>query len=224
MKHETITSFKAWRQNLQYTLSLDPNFATYLVDETTWGRKTAASPLRCFTDDDGIGGRTAAQKVTELELMLGQIANYCPITSRNTIVKISTSMNNIWQAIRLHFGFQSTDGHFLDFDNIKLEYGERPGDLFQRLSSFVDDNLLKAGGSITHNGEVLQDDEEITPTVENFTVLTWLRLIYPNLPALVKQKYTPELRSRELASLNRRFHLSLLVCLMKFMLFQRTKF
>ena len=88
-KHETITSFEAWRQNLQYTLTLDPNFAQYLVDGTTWERRTTANPLRGFTnDDEGVhGGRTAAQKVAQLELMLGQIANYCPIISRNTIVK-----------------------------------------------------------------------------------------------------------------------------------------
>lgn len=159
---ESITTFEAWRQNLQYTLSLDPNFATFLVDGTTWGRKTAANPLRGFTDDGGEGGRTAAQKVAQLELMLGQIANYCPIIARNTIVRNSVSINNIWQSIRLHFGFQSTGGHFLDLDQIHLEPNERPEDLYQRLSSFVDDNLLKGGGLITHHGEVPDQDEELT--------------------------------------------------------------
>ena len=198
---ESITTFEAWRQNLQYTLSLDPNFATFLVDGTTWGRKTAANPLRGFTNDGGEGGRTAAQKVAQLELMLGQIANYCPIIARNTIVRNSVSINNIWQSIRLHFGFQSTGGHFLDLDQIHLEPNERPEDLYQRLSSFVDDNLMKGGGLITHHGEVPDQDEELTPTVENMIVLTWLRLIHPNLPALVKQKYATDLRSRTLASL-----------------------
>ena len=31
-KNETITSFEAWRQNIQYTLSLDLNFAFFLVE------------------------------------------------------------------------------------------------------------------------------------------------------------------------------------------------
>jgi hypothetical protein len=35
IKQETITSFEAWRQNLQYTLSLDPNFAGFLIDGLT---------------------------------------------------------------------------------------------------------------------------------------------------------------------------------------------
>jgi hypothetical protein len=39
-KQETIASFEAWRQTLQYTLSLDPNFAGFLIDGFTWQQKT----------------------------------------------------------------------------------------------------------------------------------------------------------------------------------------
>ena len=110
-------------------------------------------------------------------------------------------MNSIWQAIRMHFGFQSTGGHFLDFCNIKLEPEERPEDLFQRLMAFVDDNLLTANSQITHHGEVPIEDEEMSPTLENMIVLTWLRLLHKDLPHLVKQRYGTELRSRTLASI-----------------------
>ena len=95
-KNETITSFEAWRQNLKYTLSLDPNFAIFLVDGTTWTKKVPANPTRGLTDDGeevpAASRRNAAQKVAHLELMLGQIANYCPIISRNVIIKQSTSV------------------------------------------------------------------------------------------------------------------------------------
>ena len=185
-KNETITSFESWRQNLQYTLSLDANFATYLVDGATWLKKTSTNPVRGFTDDgEGVAQqlrRTAAQKVTHLELMLGQIANFCPVISRNTIVKNSTCMNDIWQAIRLHFGFQTSGGHFLDFDGIKLEPEERPEDLYQRLYSFVEDSMLTTTSRISHHDEFPTSDEEMTPTLENMIVLTWLRLVDKNLP------------------------------------------
>ena len=203
-KNETITSFEAWRQNLQYTLSLDVNFASFLGDTVTWLKKSQG-PLRGFTDDGEAiptaRRRTAQQKCTHLELMLGQIANYCPVISRNSIVKNSTSINAIWQMIRMHYGFQSTGAHFIDFNNIKLEHDERPEDLFQRLMSFVEDNLLIANGNITHHGEAITTDEESTPSLENMIVLTWLRLIHPDLPNLVKQRYGTELRSRTLASI-----------------------
>ena len=102
-KDETITSFEARRQNLLYILSMDPNFAHFLLEETTWQRKTSNQPTRGFADDGEdvpqANRRTAAQKVTHLELMLGQIANFCPVVACNTIVKNSTSMQSIWQAI-----------------------------------------------------------------------------------------------------------------------------
>jgi len=135
-----------------------------------------------------------------LELMLGQIANYCPIISRNTIVKNSTCIGDIWQTIRLHFGFQTTGGHFLDLDDIHLNPDERPEDLFQRLMAFVEDSLIKPH-TLSHHGSVLEEEEELSPTLENFVILTWLRLINPALPKLVKQRYGTELRSRTLASL-----------------------
>ncbi|CAC5417171.1 unnamed protein product [Mytilus coruscus] len=133
--------------------------------------------------------------------MLGQIANYCPIISRNTIIKNSTSTNSIWQSIRLHYGFQSTGGHFLGFNSIFLEPNERPKDLFQRLVCFIEDNLLRAGGNINHHGEVPEADEDLSPSLENLIVLTWLRLIHRDLPNLVKQRYGTELRSKTIASL-----------------------
>ena len=66
---------------------------------------------------------------------------------------------------------------------------------------FIDDNLLRANGTIQHHGENVTVDEEITPSLENLIVITWLRLIHPDLPALVKQRYGTELRSKSLASL-----------------------
>ena len=204
-KNETVNSFENWKQNLQYTLALDPNFAPFLKDGFDWEKKTKTSPLRGMTDDGEdvpeAQRHTAHQKCTMLELMLGQIANYCPVISRTTIVKNSTSINSIWQTIRLHFGFQSTGGHFLDFASIHLNPDERPEDLYQRLMAFVEDNLLIQGGGITHHGEAITEDEELSPSLENMIVLTWLKLLHQDLPRLVKQRYGTELRSRTLASI-----------------------
>ena len=121
--------------------------------------------------------------------MLGQIANYCPVISRNTITKYSTSVKGIWQAIRLHYGFQTSGANFLDFNNIKLEVDERSEDLYQRLMSFIEDNLLTERSNILHHGELMDADEEMSPSLENLVILTWLRLINPDLPGLVKLKY-----------------------------------
>ena len=204
-KEESVNSFESWRQNLLYIFSLDHNFARYLADGFTWQRKTAANPNRGLVADVApvpeAQRRTAPQKSVQLDLLLGQIANYCPIISRNTIVKNSTSLPTIWQAIRQHFGFQSTGAHFLDLADIKLQAGEKPQDLYQRLMAFFDDNLLTRTGGITHHGVVPNVDEDMTPTLENTVVVLWLQMIHPGLPLLVKQRYGTELRNQSLASL-----------------------
>ena len=84
-------------------------------------------------------------------------------------------MSTIWQAIRLHFDFQSTGTYFLDFNNITLAPAERPEDLYECLMSFIEDNLLLANGNISHHGEVCCTDKEMSPTLENLVVLTHLR-------------------------------------------------
>ena len=68
-------------------------------------------------------------------------------------------MASIWSAIRLHFGFEATGAHFLDFSEIHLEHGERPEDLYQRLVAFTEDNLLRSN-NIQHHGALLTEDEE----------------------------------------------------------------
>ena len=71
-------------------------------------------------------------------------------------------MGSIWSAIRLHFGFEATGAHFLDFSEIHLVHGGRPEDLYQRLVAFREDNLLRSN-SIQHHGTLLTEDEELTP-------------------------------------------------------------
>ena len=81
-----------------------------------------------------------------------------------------------------------------------LEADERPEDLYQRLIAFVEDSLLRPSG-LRHHGEQMTEEEKLSPTLENPVVLTWLRLIHPSLPKLLKQRYGTELRSRTLASI-----------------------
>ena len=204
---ETLNSFEAWKQNIVYTLSLNPKMAPFLVRGALWHKADDDDPVRGLTDDEG--GATKEQKVTQLELMLGLIANYCPIITRSTIVYNSKSIESVWQSIRLHFGFQTTGGHFLELADITLGVEERPEDLYQRIVAFVEDSLLRKDGSITHHGDVIAKNERVTPTLENFVVLHWLKLVHKDLPRLVRQRYATELRSRTLSSIKPEISLAL---------------
>ena len=106
---ETINSFKTWKEiviscilpetalqlrsikdNLCYTLSLDPAFKPFLKDDVTWKKSTDPAPSRGFTDTaatDTTPIITKESKCATLNLMLGQIANYCTIISLNQIIK-----------------------------------------------------------------------------------------------------------------------------------------
>ncbi|KAJ8019190.1 hypothetical protein HOLleu_42388 [Holothuria leucospilota] len=48
-RSETVTSFEAWKNNLTYTLSLDPSFSPFI--EATWEKKAKSNPYRGFKDD-----------------------------------------------------------------------------------------------------------------------------------------------------------------------------
>lgn len=50
-------------------------------------------------------------------------------------------------------------------------------------------------------GALPEEDEKLSPSLENLITLTGLRLLNKDLAALVKQRYGPELRSKTLASL-----------------------
>lgn len=95
---------------------------------------------------------------------------------------------------------QLTRSRLLDLANISLKPEQHPEDLCQSLVAFIEDNQLTTSSGITHHGEIPDADEELSPSLENFVVLTWLRLLHPSLPRLVKQHYGTELRSRTLAS------------------------
>ena len=100
MKHETATSFHYWCQNFQYTLTTDDRFTQFLVADHSWRRRSAADPNCGYANIEN--GLTGVEQAINLDLMLGQIANFCPVISRNTIVKNCKTLNKIWDKIRLN--------------------------------------------------------------------------------------------------------------------------
>lgn len=84
-----------------------------------------------------------------------------------------------------------TGGHFLDFNNIYLEAKEKP-DLYQRLTSFIEDNLMRPELPISHHDKFPDIEEELSPTLE-YLIVFWLQLIHRDFPSLVKQWYETDL-------------------------------
>ena len=218
---ESLSSFESWRSNLIYRLNLEARFSIFLLDGVEWNKKSRIQGDTRGLQPDLLAadahnhrapnpdGYTAAQKVQNLELMLQQVANFCPIISRRTIINESASMASVWQAIKLHFGFQTTGANFIDFIEIKFTPPERPETLYQRLLTFIENNLLTPELEMTYKGEDIEEIEDMSPTLENLVVLLWLQQIHHNLPNIVKQKYGADLRSQTLASLKPEISLAL---------------
>ena len=61
---------------------------------------------------------------------------------------------------------------------------QRPENLFQSLMAFIEDNLLTTSSGITHHGEIPVTDEELSPSLENFIVLTWFNMVTPSQPSV----------------------------------------
>ena len=197
---ETITNFEHWKANMLLCLRQDSDFAPFIKQASTlvWKKKKNDPNKRGLSDTET---KKAEERADDLEQMLSTIAIFSPWVKRSTIVNDCKCLNDVWQSIRLHYGFNTSGANFLDFSKIKLEPGEGNEDLYQRMASFIDDNLLKAGGALTHDGETIDDDELVSPTLENLIVLLWLEKLHPRLPALVKQKYATDLRTKTLFSL-----------------------
>ena len=147
---ETLTSFENWKSNIIYNLRQDKDFSPFIRNSVTWTKKKT-DPLR-----RGLGDteeKKAEDRAEDLEQMLGCIANWSQWVRRKTIVENSKCLEDVWQAIRLHYGFNTSGANFLDFADIKLEPDERGEDLYQRMAAFIDDNLLKRNSTLTHDGE-----------------------------------------------------------------------
>jgi hypothetical protein len=69
------------------------------------------------------------------------------------------------------------------------------------MSAFIEDNLLRKAGGIKYLGVKIENDELLTHTLSNVLVVLWLKTINPNLPMMIKQRFTTQLRTRTLFSI-----------------------
>jgi hypothetical protein len=96
---ESVESLRSWRDHLLIILAHEECFAPFLTTDATWSRKSRNNTFRGFTGPD------AANLAARLELMLGLIATAAPVLSRHTIIKTSTSLASIWEALWRYYGF-----------------------------------------------------------------------------------------------------------------------
>lgn len=204
---ETQTSFEGWRETMIFHISLSDKSARFLSSGDLKMWTTAEG--RGFTDDGevGTGDVTEENKMNKvakaalLNIVLGSIATYCPVISAKFIKKQSTSLDCIWSRLRSYYGFRRAGSRILELTELKPDHNESRESLWERLYSFIEDQLLTSDGAVLHEGIKRENDEEFTPTLLNVLVTIWLQAINPSLPALVKQRFATQLRSCTVYSL-----------------------
>ena len=208
---ETITSYANWHTNILYHLSLCNDFAPYL--ETEWSKQQVAN--RGFVDDTEAvqpveaNRKTAVQKKIVLNRILGIVAQFAPPLLRNEVIKCSTSLSWIWARIRRHYNFSQSEVNLLGLSSIQRKEDERYETLYQRIIAHLEDNLLTVASGLLHDGEVIAEDEVMSPTIERLAVLHWLSLIDKRLPTYVARVFAHDLQSKTLKEIQPQLALSM---------------
>ena len=83
---ETQSSLDVCHETLIFHLTLDGSFEEFLEDDFSWGSTKVANRGLTADKNDDPNPKTAKQKASILKLMLGTIASYAPIISREYIV------------------------------------------------------------------------------------------------------------------------------------------
>ena len=199
-ENETITSFANWQSNIIYHLSLNNEFATFIEPTAAWQKQSVlnrglANNPSTVTENER---KTATQKNIILERMLGLISQFAPSLLRSDIIKRSTSLQWIWKRIRKHYSFCQSEANFLKLSTIKRQESERYETLFQRIIAHLEDNLLTTESGLTHDGTLVTENEEISPTTERLAVYLWLNLIDERLPSYISRVFAHDLQSKSL--------------------------
>ena len=197
---ETFSSFSTWKNIMIYNLKKEDDYKNFLSEENppTWEILTSTNPNRGFTGDG------AQAKADNLNSMLRYIASYSPSFLATDIEKNCINLEKVWKSIREYYRFERSEIQFMNLLDITREENERPQRLYQRIVSHLQDNLLTKESNMRHKGKRFDKNEDMSPTVERFAVLYWMKLIHPKIPGLVKRTFATELQRNTLKELQPR--------------------
>ena len=179
-EHESQTSFEGWVDAMCFHISLDDKSARFLPsgDLKTW---TVAED-RGFVDDgpDYEVQETKMNRVAKaalLKIILGSVASYSPVISPKFVKSQATSLDAVFNRLRSYYGFRKSGTRILELMEFSQQDGESREALWERLYTYMEDNLITKNGGIKHEGVKVETDETFTPTLLNVLV-TYTGYIY----------------------------------------------
>ena len=144
------------------------------------------------TDEDttnGLNGDNAAGTTklrNDFKNFLTCIATHCPTGFMDTVMRESTSFQEIVQQIKTTYGLDSKGEKFLSCIDIKLEFS--PTFTYEQgymtVKDFFMSSLMPQGKKFKN--KVLAQAETLSPLAENFIMKEFLQKVNPKLPEHIK--------------------------------------
>ena len=197
-KEESEIDFEIWRESIIFHICLDTKSARFTAsgDLKTWNN----TENRGFANDEESVAEdkrmNAAAKASLLNIVLSSIAYNAPVISWNFVTQEATSLEDIWNRLRQRYGIKRSGTRITELVDITKDPGESVEALWEKVYSFFQENLLRIGGSVKHQGADNTANEQFSPTLLNTMVVIWLSKIHSSLPAAVRYKFSTQLRSQ----------------------------
>ena len=186
----SISEFEHWKHSVLYHLRQEGEYKRYLTPGFVFGVKSKTKRFRSLVDDatEARNAKSKEVQCDEVDFMLETIAQYCPKIPHNDIVNDCGSLDDVWQVIRLHSNIETSGALLNDVWNITRLPDETPQALYSRIKQAYDDNLIRSNTIYYKNG-VLDEDEEMSPTLHCTIILHWLQILHPKLRDHVTQLF-----------------------------------
>ena len=168
--------------------------------------ETEKTENRGFRDDIlGDNKLSAEEKSDILDSILLKIGTYGPKSLFIDITKRSTSYKYIWNAVHKVAGFPVPGAKLLQYMTLKNSFDPDKtsfNDHYWAMRDLKISSLMTRDSGVTFNGQRLEEDEEITPSLENQVVADWLESIGGiKLVKFIGLEYSKELETMSLFDL-----------------------
>lgn len=187
----TETDVETWWLTIMDFLKSAPRYKKSLAEVKEWKPKRITNR--------GLTGADAADKADVVDSILLKIAKNGPTAIFQDIVNRSTSYEYIKNAIRKVCGFPSAGNKLVQYFCVKNSFDSSKDDYNSHYWNLRDIRigcLLKKDSNIKFEGMNVEEDEELTPSLECQIVADWLDSVGGlKLIKLVAQEYSKDLES-----------------------------
>ena len=203
-KPVTQTDLTQWQLTLWDYLKSINRYKKFMKKDATWA--TDKVPNRGFTADTvGDVKLSAEDKADVMDSILLKIGTYGPKALFIDITQRSTSFKFIWNAVRKVCGFPVPGAKLIQYMTLKHSFDPSKtsfNDHYWAMRDMKIASLLTKDSEVTFNGQKIQVDEEITPSLENQLVVDWLESIKGiKLVKFIGHEYAKELETVSLYDL-----------------------